>query len=465
MKKLIFFVWLLCSFTKVYATEDEMWKDYIMNDSDFYIMNAEIRYKWYTEAKIFSNDYYIENENNLEYPNIDKNKFIVTDFSEWNNVNPPPKKNRIIELKPARRYRTFKPVRYIILNNFDGSGESFFINELSIFYEHRELDIEVICTKCAPDFPTAVKDGKYSTNSFIEEGGILTIDLGSYHSVEKLLFEMFVHYKIKNNKKFDFYFKESLLSDKNSGSKRIILDITSNNSQRPIDFLLNFDSTYDYDFDFGNWVYIEGALNTTFYRQMQYLTLYRYKDIKYQYYKMERTYLDDYYTKLIFNDHLKDESSAKIFYSYGKREKDITQNHNNICDNDNPSKNENNKEDVLLENSASQTIAVCEPLESPVNEDGFIGNVNSVNDKINQRIIVKKEIITKDCVAIDNSQLKEKNKLIPINQQDNSKKKTLSTESKSNLFYFLLILLLILIIILLLFRYLKRRHQKLSHQK
>jgi hypothetical protein len=288
-----------------------------------------------------------------------------------------------------------------------------------------------------------VRDGKFSSYSFIEEGGSLTIDLGSYQGVENIQLELFVHSKIKNIKNFDLHFKEDALSNDNSGFKTITLNIPSNDARRPSDFLFKFDSSYNYNFEFGDWVYVEWPLNTTFYRQMQYLNLYRYKDTKYRYYKMERTYLKDYYTDTTTKDYVKDESSAKIFYLYGQKEEI-----NNLKDN--------------------KGVCVSDQVSSDLNSNsnsGFINNVDAINNKINKKTTLDEDVALNDNVKNRSLLRENESKLILNKEQQNLKNMTALKEKGIDNFYYTLMFISIFIIIILIIIYLRVRHQNLSHQK
>ncbi len=67
MKKLFLIISLCLFATKVYAFEEGVWTDEVINDPNVIIASSEIRYHWYREITNKSPDYYFEGENDSHY--------------------------------------------------------------------------------------------------------------------------------------------------------------------------------------------------------------------------------------------------------------------------------------------------------------------------------------------------------------------------------------------------------------
>jgi hypothetical protein len=317
MKKILCLIGLCLFVTNVSAFEEGKWTDEVINDPNVVAEKSEVRYRWYKNVINYGPEYYIEGENDLEFPNIDNDKFIQTDFNEWSDVKPLEKLNRVIEVKGAGRYRTLRPIRYLFLENMTGGFLTFNIAELNVLIDDQEVPVSMTCTNCSDQFNYYVNDDQYDNTAYINNGGSLMIDLGAYYGIEQIKLELYMYDRVPNTKRFDIYYNEGdTLLDRNYAHKEISIYVVSDNSRQPEKHLIMPDATFIENPVYTDWIYIDGNVNTTYYRQMQFLCLYRYKDIKYQYYRSDRFYMDGYYAYVNDPEYIKDESSAKTFYLY-----------------------------------------------------------------------------------------------------------------------------------------------------
>lgn len=317
MKKFFLFIGLFLFISKVDAYEIGEWTDELVVDDNVVIKESEMRYKWYKNIINVSPDYYVKDENDALYPNIYLDDKIETDFTEWNEVEPSFKEDRIVESKIVNRYRTLKPVRYIFLNNVYGGFLTFRISEINVLIDNQIVSFELECSDCNPTYAIDMRDGLYEDKAYINNGGSLRIDLGAYYGIEQLKIEIFMYDAVPNTKKFDLYFNEGdTLLDRNYAHKEIELYTVSTDPFQPERHLIVPDESFIETPVYSEWIYIDGFVNRTYYREMQTTSMYRYKDVKYRYYNEERFYLDDYFVQVEDNNYIRDDVTAKAYYLY-----------------------------------------------------------------------------------------------------------------------------------------------------
>lgn len=317
MKKIFFIMLILLNWLKVDAYEAGSWTDEFINDPSVIVKDKELRYNWYTTKFIYSSDYYIEGDNDPLFPYIDKENYAITDFSNWQDTEPDEKPNRVIESKNTGRYRTLRPIRYLFLKNFKGGYLTFNISELDVLINNIEIKVNMSCDSCSLNFISDISDNSYANKAYINNGGSLTIDLGNYYGIEQIRLALYMYDAVPNTKKFDLYYNEGdTLNDRNYAYKEINSYVVSKNPTQPEKYLIIADKSFITNPVFNDWIYIDESFNATFYREMQFLNIYRYKDIKYRYYKEERSYLDGFYNEVNDSSYLKDEQTSKMFYLY-----------------------------------------------------------------------------------------------------------------------------------------------------
>lgn len=478
MKKLLLlFIGLLLSITKVYAFESGVWTDEIINDPNILIKDSEIKYKWYQNVENLSINYYLEGENEAIYPNIARDYSTETNFSEWNDEKPQIMLNRVVESKDVGRYRTLRPIRYLFLENFSGGYLIFKIAELNILINGEKTSTTMACNNCSFGFESEISDEQYRDSAYINNGGSLKIDLGAYYGIEQIRLELYMFDEVSNTKTFDLYFNEgSTLGDRNYAYKEITSYVVSADSSQPEKYLIMADSTFIVNPVFSDWVYTDGMVNATYYRQMQFLRMYQYKDIKYRYYKNEQIYLDGYYKDLPADNHVKDEDSAKMFYLYEYKQQNESQNEDisdpdeeiePINDDTTPNEIENNqseKETTVTDNNPNQVTEDNKGDTNNVDESAVIDSslVNlgtlesdvSVNNTSDVPLVVNEVpplTTTKDLLADADYYEKQKVKI------DNK------TEFFKTFNFKLIITCMAMILMILIF-FITIRHHNLSHQ-
>ncbi len=429
MRKILILCIFFLLFHKVQALEED-WTDEVIDDSNVVIKDSEIRYRWYQEQEVLSDDYYIEGENDETYPFIIRDNIIQTDWSDWLDTSPKSKPNRDIEYKMVNRYRTIKPVRYLFLNNFQGGYLTFKIAELNVLINNVEINVTMNCNNCSDNFIYHTNDNSLNNVAYINNGGSLTIDLGAYYLVGDIRLELYMYDSVPNTKKFNLYYNGCpTLEECTYAHKEIDIYVVSNNSNLPEKHLIIPNETFIEKPIWDDWIYADTFYNATYYRQMQVLNIYRYKDIKYRYYKIERIYVDDYYAEYEDSNYIKDEESANTFYLY-----EYAQNDNSMAE---ESKNKDNN--YIVDNT----------LNNEVEKEKTI--IYEINDNLTEEL--------KEIVSINEPKIGEiEHNEYQVEDKNNNDK----TYFNSNIVRMIIIFLLLCLgLILIIFGI---RRQNLSHQ-
>ena len=405
MKKILIAIFFFFIFVaKTNAIEELVLSEEIIQDSNYALVESETRYKWYKNIIEYSPDYYIVGENNLLFPYILYNDSIATDFSEWLEYYPEYKFNREIESIPERRYRTLRPIRYLFFEDFQGGFVNFNISELNILINNQNISYNLECFNCSSNFKDIVTDDIYQNNAYINNGGRLMIDLGDYYGIEEIKIELYMYDSVPSTKKFKLYYNEGeTLNDRNYAYKDIDIFVVSSNPNEPEKHLIIPDHSFITNPVWNDWIYIDGAVNSTYYRQMQFLSLYRYRDIKYRFYNETKEYLDGYYSNIDDHSYYLDEESSKNFYLYSYNPNPIES--NNQGENENIS---NNNQDTINESDNSFNL----DYNKDSNEISSVQNINNAINELNkyEEIINKDEDLTLNRINNDS-----------LNNEDNNK--------------------------------------------
>jgi hypothetical protein len=318
MKKIILILFLLFVTTiKVDALEYGVWTDEVSSDENSRVVDSETRYRWYKDNTIYSQDYYIEGENDSAYPYISYADYIRTDWSDWVDTRAEDKPNRTIQYKSVNRYRTLRPIRYLFITDLTSFSHITKISEMNVLINNAEIPVSVTCTDCSLNFGKYVTDGYFQGGSFMNDGGTITIDLGDYYNINEIGLEMFVYSDSADTKTFNVYYNEGSIIDDRNYAKRFVYFCVGETQYYEADrFYVIPDAASITNPVYNDWVYIDGFVNATYYRQMVVSTLSRYRDYKYRYYTVERSYLDGYYSNLEDSSYVKDEESTKTYYLY-----------------------------------------------------------------------------------------------------------------------------------------------------
>jgi hypothetical protein len=468
MKKFILMMFLFLITIKVNALEYGVWTDEYVEDENTKITATETRYKWSKTDIINSDEYYVEGENNSEYPFILSNDYIYSDWSEWDEKHPEIKPNRNVEHKLVNRYRTLKKVRYLFLENFQGGYISFKIAELNVLINNTETDVYMQCNDCSFGFNTAVKDNLLVDDAYIKNGGSLMIDLGSYYLISDIKLELYMYDYMPYTKKFNLYYNSGpTLDDGNIGYKEIDIYTVSDDINKPEKHLIAADSTFISNYIYDDWIYIDGLSNASYCKQAQTLIIYRYKDKKYRYYKEALTYTD-YYSNYDDQAYKKDETTAKTFYLYEYVSSPETTNDDNQSNSVVPDA-DNNQQEVITNNpifseenndssSDQEVLDIDDNYQEIVSNNHFSNTTASDANNTEQSkiditpVTLEKEHDSNDKIAsTGNSTLK-------INKTLADKK---TSPGKYVFLWIIYVILLCLILILVIYTI---RNRKLSYQ-
>lgn len=341
-KPLIILFMFFVGIYHVIAEENTFWTDEQISNSNYNLISQEVRYKWYKETTIYSDDYYIEGDNPEAYPyKIDDNN-ILTDFSDWSSeYRPETKPNRTIEMRSVYKYRILKPVRYILFHNFIGGFMTFRLNELNVLIDGKEIDYVGECSGCIN--PTYYNDGNVDGfQTSINNGGNLKIDLGNYYSIGSVRLELYLYDSVPSTKKVDIYMDDNDTSMENSFiHKTFETSVVSQTYGMPERHLLIPDETWVARQDFMDWTYTSIFYNATYYRQMMIDTEFRWRDIIYRHYGISREYADDYFSELNDSQFIKDLSQSKNYYLYQKCTDCSSNNNQENTNDDNLNNNQN----------------------------------------------------------------------------------------------------------------------------
>ena len=278
----------------------------------------EKRFRFYKEEEIYSDDYYIEGENDKKYP-YQSGEFIQTEFGDWSKEIPKEKKGRVIKTKEMYEYSKIKPIRYLKFDHIQGSKDALRFLEIKIYQEEKQINYQIKCEKC-------INKEKVNDNDFekgympINNQESFTLDLNHEYDLEELKIEVYLT---------DLYGTDTSTFQINA------LDNNANNLNNYIDVFMESnmynkkDSGYRFNIDLKEYIkslYYEDKkiikeekIEDDSYKLVDTYTLYAYQDIKFKYYRLEKFYLDGYHVQK--EGYKKDESDYKIYYKVKNRER------------------------------------------------------------------------------------------------------------------------------------------------
>lgn len=277
-----------------YTNFSDYTDQYIQKD-DLTDVKIERRYKYYKLEKELGN-YGKENPN---YPLIDKEDYIYTEYSKPTLEKPEEKEDRIIETINGYHYKKIKDINYIKL---EATMADLIIENLKVIYKEKELEYEIETKK--------VEGNKIKQDGYIKICLKEPIDISQtilvFDTKEKSDKEGILYIKIgKDQEQYAytlFQFPEN---------KTLNLDC--------VDFPANQKVFEDY--------YSETELKTgRAIKKIKEVTLYKYKDKQYRNYKLNKIYLDKYLIKPYEDYIYKDNTQYKDYYA--KRTRTIKEENN-----------------------------------------------------------------------------------------------------------------------------------------
>ncbi|HHX16372.1 MAG TPA: hypothetical protein GX725_00445 [Mollicutes bacterium] len=452
MKKLILMIILFLLCNNVKALEYGVWTDEVSSNDSDRMVESEVRYKWYKEEIEYSPDYYIEGENDESFPYISYDKFLVTNFTDWYEGYPDVKPHRIIDYKIVHRYRTLRPIRYLFLTDFENFFESTKITEINVLIDDVKTPVNITCSDCETSFDDTLSDGLNDEGVNILNNSRIVIDLGGYYEINTIKLELFFYDVVCDTKKFNVHYNEgNSIDDRNYAIKEIEYKSKSKFNDYILEKITIIpDAESITNPVFGDWIYIKGMVNATYYRQMMILCFYKHSDKLFKYYKIERNYLEDYYSEVSDSSYIRDDDNSKTFYIYEDASGDLIDNEeeqedinsDDISNNEVPNKNENNSK--YDNNDTEPNNKRIEESKQPSADERNIASNNIL------------KISEKD-LSFNNS---DSNKLSSSVIKD--EKPLLLLKSKGISFKAIIVSFSIIVLISLLFLI---RHQILSHQK
>lgn len=316
MKKIVFLIFCFSLIGVVsadtYYSDYSKFSDYqeeMVLSSDLVDVEVEDRYLWYQEKKV--GDYFIFGEQDSIYSQVDMNRVKETRFSKWDSVVPEAKENRVMEHRVIYWYQEMLPARYVHL--YDLRGENGLnIVELLISYKDELIDYDVLCKGCVSE----------EKNSFVvSEGGELFIDLGKEYSYADLNVTMVLHDESTLEKRYVFditYDSEG----KDVLASRLSRLWFTNKKEENKEICFGGENSYLLkDIKWGDEHYTTKEISENSFLKVRREEQYRYKDLLYYYYYLERTYKNGYDTVGNKTYPLQDLDSKKTFYSYRTRDK------------------------------------------------------------------------------------------------------------------------------------------------
>jgi len=404
MKKiiLIFLVLFIC-IRSVKAIENDVWTEEFDDSPDLTLIRTETRYKWYENIPNYSDQYYIEGEKPIEFPFIDNNRYIMSDYSDWIELKPIIKLNREIETKKVFRYKEIKPIRYIFIENKTIDLSKLYITEIYVENNGQKIPIDVSCYKCGPSFIKVVTDNIIgNSNTYVNFGGFIRIDLGELYEIYDLDLIIYVDDPIPNQKKLNIYYNSEYFYDINHLYKTAIFDISRRAHVVPEKIVIKADNNLIYDKI--DWIYSDIPIMPAINRKIELLYLYRYRDVEYSYYKIDKIYLGDYYVDSPGLGYIRDDLSAKDFYQYETVFVEDKLEEEEVVDN-----NASTSEDAEI---LSENIEDADDVNIPEDiEEEKVVDVDDANIPENIEEKFYDEIVDVDSISPDEQELNQDNSL------------------------------------------------------
>ncbi|MDD2435335.1 MAG: hypothetical protein PHO63_03675, partial [Bacilli bacterium] len=188
MKKILLILLLCCAIQEVNASNTyyskysdfSEYKEEPVISSDTVLVETKNVYQWYKQEKILG-DYYIEGENNLDFPLIDREDYIYTDWTEWSSNIPWYYPYRTVDTKDVMMYQQILKIRYLML---DPRSHDLLIPEIEVYIDNIKIDYDTICLQC---------NSSTGEGYDLKKTSVLIIDLKDYYMINqfKLVLSLF----------------------------------------------------------------------------------------------------------------------------------------------------------------------------------------------------------------------------------------------------------------------------------
>lgn len=490
MKRLLIFFILFIIPTNAYAEEVYYssysdftpWQEDFIEGSDLINVEREDRYKWYKE-EIINDNYYFEGLNNSLYPYKNEADYIETEFSDWSTIEPDQIINRTIETQNIYSYRYMQGVRYIHIKNVLGGFDAFRITEIKIYYDNSPINFSISCSSCSSGFQTYVKNNNiYENMSYVNNGGSLTIDLGSLYSLSSLKIELYLYDRGYDYKRFTISITKDNYTNSNIFAEKEVAEAFRSDELIPNQYTYVVDSSW---LKKPLWNVLKETTNPIIpdlCTQVNNYSKYRYKDKLFMYYdKVKKYYDDNYYRDSPDLEYQKDESDLKEYYRSQIREK--------VTINDNIEINEKeynvldyidstfNKEDIAISSNIDinkngtyyvnyilpfDNLIINKEVVVDIKENDEKTNTEENNDNTNNDEIIKAPLVNNqkvETVTIEKRDDQKKtiiteekiDKSIREKNKNNNKKNLINNSDKNISLYICMYIILSLIVLIIIF--------------
>lgn len=297
MKKIFLITFLFLSFMKLNASEFSQWNEKYPKDND-YIIESEVRYKWYKNEFIES-IYELYNTEHLNMYNL--NNYIYSEYKDTTTLPEEKEHREIIKYEISKKLDT-NIFNTIIFNNLDINGSFYF----------EGVQVKNIKTNENYSF---ILDIEYKDGEIIKDLKLINQKL-AYYGIEAY------------DKKID-NIKLNFITDFNINDIKLTIIYKSYNEQlKTMNIFLSHDKNYytdakKYDMNKHASTCLNGYCYLTIelseFIDVNYnLTMYKYRDKLFRYDIYEKVYNDNFYNYL--EGYEKDITTAKVFYRYKKND-------------------------------------------------------------------------------------------------------------------------------------------------
>lgn len=302
MRKILFLIALFIGIN-VYALPTTYYTNYgdytdfqeeAITSDELTNVEVERRYIYYNEYKNYGG-YFPEDMNDNLYPIIDKNDYMLSSYSPWEETKMDHIKNRIFEEKKIYEYADMKEVRYLHLYNVSGSYGAFRLSELDIRVQGSEIPYTSTCNNCNIYFYDFINNGKIDENmSVIYNGGSVTIDLGNYYKIDEIDFDLYLYDVGYDPKIYSIAFSRENNLDKLYTRAILYSYFTYDSFNDIVPFRYSVKDMAMGNPEYHDWVESPIEVDATKTRLSRTYTMYRYQDVLYHYYNLNRVYSDVY---------------------------------------------------------------------------------------------------------------------------------------------------------------------------
>ena len=296
MKKISLFVLLMLFLVKVNATEYE-WKDSLNNNPSNYIIESEVRYKWYKNNFVKS-IYELYNEEHKNQYNQDNYVYgdyvITTDYPEEST-------HREIISYTEEKTLDKKIFNTIIFDNLEINGDFTFDGILIRDKNNEKLNFDIYINYESGEEVKRLKliNQKlyyFGINAFKNKIKTMILTFENDFDLENIIIDVYYRSYNYETKKMNVYFKYN--NNYYTESKEYIMNQYSSSCLNGYCLL---------------------TINTLDYLTTNYITnLYKYRDKLFRYDIYEKVYDSNYYSYL--EGYEKDIETAKVFYRYKNQE-------------------------------------------------------------------------------------------------------------------------------------------------